>query len=112
MSHKTLMDDKLVNHECVVCERCGTTRTIEVADSIGWDLKKDICNACLEFRARPKKITRRQLLKGIGQLQNLIGKARGDYYNDRAHNRADLMEESLTTALNLCIYLRKDDPPD
>ena len=57
------------------------------------------------------KPSRALLLKGIGRLQDLVGKAKADYWNDRSPDRAELVIAALTEAFELCLALRSHDPP-
>lgn len=57
------------------------------------------------------KPTRAQLLTVIYELQSLIGSASAAYDNDRAHDRADRVQEPLKKAFNLCIDTTRFDPP-
>jgi hypothetical protein len=44
-----MVDVDFVRHACVECDRCGTQRTLELAESKGWLLEeKDLCERCRE----------------------------------------------------------------
>lgn len=59
-----------------------------------------------------KKITRKQLIDGIGKLQDLIGIATTSYWEDRSPNRAEKVIKSLEKAFDLCVELRSTDDPE
>ena len=57
-----------------------------------------------------KATTRRDLLRGITQLQQIIGEAMAQD-NDRNPNRKHNVDAALEAAHELCIKLRAGDPP-
>lgn len=56
-----------------------------------------------------KKLSRKQLVKGIGKLQDLIGRAKSAYQNDRDPYRSDHVVDPLEEAFDLCVVLRSTD---
>ena len=53
MSRLDMVDVDFVRHACVECDRCGTQRTLELAEQKKWDLrqslgKRDLCERCRE----------------------------------------------------------------
>ena len=51
---------------------------------------------------------RMQRKKALGVLQDLIGRAKGAYLNDRARDRADLLLPPLDFAFRLVVALRSE----
>lgn len=60
---------------------------------------------------KPKKPGRRELLKVITRIQDLAGKAKGAYQDDRAVERWSKVIEPLEEIFNLCVNARRMDPP-
>lgn len=58
-----------------------------------------------------KKPDRRQLLKVIGELQDLIGQASARHGNDRDPLGYEAGQKALEKAHNLCIEALSFDPP-
>ena len=52
------------------------------------------------------KLSRRQVMAALGKLQTLIGRAKSDYQNDRAPDRADRVEKSLDEAFEIAVNAR------
>lgn len=50
-----------------------------------------------------KRVPRAKLLR---ELQDLVGRAKGIYMNDRAPDRADLILPVLDRAFDICVELR------
>lgn len=55
--------------------------------------------------------SRKDLLRVVGQLQDLIGQARAAYENDRSTERADAVTGPLNKAFDLAVLARSLDPP-
>ena len=47
----------------------------------------------------------------LGRIQNLIGRAKGAYQNDRDPNRAESVVNPLEEAFQLCIEILGQYPP-
>lgn len=58
-----------------------------------------------------KKPSRRELLKVVSELQDLIGDAIGAHANDRDPDAFVKVQTPLESALELCIQARSFDPP-
>lgn len=59
-----------------------------------------------------KKPSRKDLLKVIGELQNLVGSAHGLHGNDRNRMGFEEGQKKLEQAHELCIQARSFDKPD
>lgn len=59
-----------------------------------------------------RKKSRRELLKALGEVQHLVGQAKGDYQNDRSAERAQKVVTGLEKAFDICVEARSTDPPD
>lgn len=59
----------------------------------------------------PTRPTRRDLLLVIGELQNIIGAMGAAYGNDRAVDRAELIQALERRGMDLCVIARSFDPP-
>jgi hypothetical protein len=59
-----------------------------------------------------KKPSRKQLLKVIVELQDLIGKAQARHGNDRDPNGFEKGQKLLEEAFQLCLEARQFDPPE
>lgn len=57
------------------------------------------------------KPNRRQLLRVIGELQDLIGRANALHANDRDPNGFEKAQAALDEAFQLCLDARSFDPP-
>lgn len=55
--------------------------------------------------------SRKDLLRVVGQLQDLIGQARAGYENDRASDRSVAVTKPLNDAFELCVLATSMDPP-
>lgn len=53
----------------------------------------------------------RQIVKRVGQIQNLVGKARGAYWNDRQADRAEAVITPLEEAFKLCLEITGEYDP-
>jgi hypothetical protein len=64
---------------------------------------------------RPLRVVRRpgrqELLRVIGELQQLTGEARSVYSNDRDPSRADKLDPLLARAFDLCVEALGFDGP-
>lgn len=58
-----------------------------------------------------RKPTRKDLLRVITELQNLVGQAMGTHANDRDRNGFEKGQKVLEEAHELCIRARAFDPP-
>ncbi len=53
-----------------------------------------------------KRLTRKQIMKNLSEIQHLIGKAEGIYMDDRNPMRADLLLKILKDAFYLTLDTR------
>lgn len=58
-----------------------------------------------------KKPSRRHLLAALDEVQGLVGRARAEYENDRAPDRANKLAETFDAAFRLCVAARGFDAP-
>lgn len=58
-----------------------------------------------------RKPTRKDLVKTIQRLQDLIGRAKGAAWNDRDPNRMDNIQKPLKEGFDLCVNALSSEPP-
>lgn len=56
-----------------------------------------------------RKPSRKTLLRVIGELQTLVGEAKGGYMNDRGKDRWEAVVKPLEKAFDLCLQARQFD---
>ena len=62
--------------------------------------------------AGPKRLTRKQLLSALRELQTIIGQIGACYGNDRAPDRADKMHVLVERGFNVALNALSTDPPE
>lgn len=58
-----------------------------------------------------KKPSRRELLKALGTVQDLVGRAKGITWDDKNPNRIQNLIPVLEQAFNICVDAQGFDPP-
>jgi len=58
------------------------------------------------IKQKPKRLSRKQVMKKLGDIQHLIGRAKGEFLNDRDPMRSDKLQKTLDEAFNLALNTR------